>query len=187
MIREKLRRMFSRSVPGTIRFGEVSVAVPDVRALQATPIQSTEGNLRWAEREGIRPVGLADVLGQVGREVVENSVFFDTPPSPVSGGNHWRVVKIDPQRSVGTLQLCGIFGNIDYREVPPIQVSHETPMFTGISHQRFSIGGEPATLSQVVARVHEVRAHGPGSYPEDVQHDGEVIYWADSSGNLNPR
>jgi len=187
MFLETLKRLIDPRVPGTVIFGEATVDVPDLRELRTTiPFQSTRSNLNLAERRGVKPLSLGDVLSQVDKETLDNSVLFDTPPLAGFAGNHWRLIDIDSETNVGSLQLCGAFGNYDYGAVPPIQVPCEAPMFTGLSHQLFEIDGKPAVLGEVVDRVRESRIEQNG-YPKNVKYNGETILWSDATGVLDER
>jgi len=186
-IRGKLREWANRPVSGTVHFGEVAVDIPDVRELEGIPFQNTALYLELSNEMGIKPLSLEDILSQTDRKVLDNSVLFDAPPAVGCPGNHWRIVDIDPQRRVGTLQLCSFLGGYDYHQMPPFEVSYETPMFTGLSHQEYEIDGEPAVLSEVAQRVNKaIDSYGCGDYPESVEQKGETIYSSNASGELHP-
>lgn len=186
MIENFLSRFRHKEEKVELRFGSVSVNIDprvynDIRLM--LPIANTEYNLSLARESGIKPLSLREIFEQVGPEALRNTVLFDTPLTGGFGGNHWRVIEIDKEKDSATLQLCGIFGNYDYDIVPPLNVPLDTSMFTGVSIQKFELGGLPASLRETVKAVEEARRQGI-RYPKSFKQIGETILWSNSKGEL---
>jgi hypothetical protein len=138
-------------------------------------------NLEDARKHGFQPLSHRRIQEQLG-EKITRAVLFDTPPSEVEVGNHFRALRVDHQAETVTLQPCGIFGNYDLPALP-LEVPEDRPTFTGVSIQDYRINGQPTTLAQATQAV----ADAGGDYPEALEHQGEEILWSDSEGRLQPR
>lgn len=169
-----------------LKFGSVSVDI-DSRVYDKIKflsyIQSTEFNLKLAEKDGIKPLSLKEISEQIDSDTLGKAVLFDTPS--VLPGNHWRVVEVDKEKASAILQLCGNFGNYDYSMIPPVNIPLDTPMFTGISIQEYELNGSSVSLKEVVEVVGDILGTpGPLNYPESLKHRGETILWSNSNGEL---
>lgn len=185
-----------RRTSQTLVFGPVAVTLTDVNDYQrkilfaTVPFSDTAWNLESARKNGIRPLSLAEVLPQINGET-DHLVLFDTTPV-MGSGNHWRVLSLDQEKRIGTLQLCGGFGTYDYRQVPPVEVPFDAVMFTGLSFERFTISGTPAKLADVVSYNQEIIKQG-GSQVEayrklrEARRQSESTYFSDATGTLKPK
>lgn len=186
-ILRSVKERFSKPTFHTLVFGPVSVKVDLGRkweGLFRVPVYDTARNLESARENGIRPLSLAEVLSQINGKT-DNLVLFDTNPV-VGPGNHWRVLHLDQEKRIGTLQLCGTFGTYDYQQVPPVEVPFDAVMFTGISfHPKYTISGTPAKLADVVRVIQESCQQGR-DYPNevDIDHEADSIYFSDAKGTL---
>ena len=136
-----------------------------------------------ASRQGIKPLSLADLLPQLKREWLPNTVFFDVVPL-IMGGGHWRISSFDPKGI--TLQVCDFYGRSDFKEFPQISIPHPdlstTPLFTGVSIQHYSYKGKPIGLNEVQTIMHLSENLNEG--PVDLRHEGESILFANFNGEL---
>ena len=81
---------------------KVPVSVEDLLTM---PAADTQFNLYCAERDGIKPLSIGEVIRQLPPDQIAKSVLFDTPPSGLLPGNHWRIMGIDEEQGVVHLQM----------------------------------------------------------------------------------
>ncbi len=162
------------------------------------PFDFDKYDLSVAERKGIKPLSLKEILDQIGGEFA-NAVLFDTSPGGLRpGGNHWRVaevVEVVGGKNYATLEPCSVFGNGDgfdnsifpIRRVGKETIPLDTPLFTGVSIQRFELDGSPVNLAEVTRAVRKATPEGsirPKPLPASIAWKGETILWSDSRGKL---
>lgn len=184
MVVEKLREILGRRKPVEVSLGPITITVKDRRHIPSLPLAKIDLNLRIAHENGVKPLSLQDILSQIQLTDIANTVFFDTPPAIPVAGNHWRVIRINPDTKSATLHFCGTYGSFDYNNVSPVEVPLTQPLFTGISIQEYKLDNAPATLSQVAQAV----ADAGNEYPRsNIKYLSERIFWSGSEGLLQTK
>lgn len=169
-----------------LKIGPLSVAVDLQYRDQINltiPIQNTEYNLKTAESVGFKPLSLKKVIEQIKPKFLKNAVFFDTSVIGVYPGNHWRIHELNKEKGSASLQLCTVFG-IDYSAIPPISFPPDLPMFTGVSIQKFELGGMPVSLGEVTQALKNGKEGEVLNYPKSLKYKGETILWSNFHGTL---
>ena len=134
-------------------------------------------NLEIAKGNGYSPTSLSSILNQLEEEGMHNMVLFDTP-SKHFPGNHWRIIKAEPNGEDAVIRFCGIFGNTDLQGVEDVVISMNKEFFTGVSIQKYKINSIDATLDEVVDKVRV-----SGNYPDSLRHISDTIYFSMMSTN----
>ena len=115
MLKEFLSRLKPEETLTELRFGPAAVDVKtkDLKnILFPCSIKDNEYNLILAEKNGVKPLTLGEIINQINPEHLSQTVLFDTSPKCASGGNRWRILKLNREENFGTLQFCGPFGNM---------------------------------------------------------------------------
>ena len=185
MLKEFLSQLKPKETLTELRFGPAAIDVKtkDLKnILFPCSIKNNEYNLILAEKNGVKPLTLGEIINQINPEHLSQTVLFDTPPKRGFAGNHWRILEIDQEQNFGTLQFCGPFGNYDYDLIPSFNISFDTPLFTGVSLQKYEIDESPVSLQEVVKTIQELGK--PDYYPECLKRVDENILWSNSQGEL---
>lgn len=184
-----LKEFFAPHEPTTFfRVGSSYPIEVPVSILQLISFSNPARNIAEAQENGIKPVNFHQICEQFPKEQILNSVLFDTPPSGIRLGNHWRIVGLDDKRQLVTIQLCGgPFGNHD-TDIPPFTVSQYDILFTGMSTPEYQRYGHPISLFRVNELIRQGGLHETPNpvYPKGLKMKKETIYWADANGKLAP-
>lgn len=183
---DTIREFISSPEPMTdVRIGSVGAVKIPTDLLTRTKIYPVEENLRLAEQEGVKPVSMQDIISQFDAAQLARAVFFDQRPSNCSFGNFWRIASPAPENPDHImLQFCNSFGQ-DIIQIPPVTVSKNDILFTGMSIESYALDGKDATLEEVNTLLRSEKKKENYTFPKNRLSYGEdAQYFADAQGKL---